>query len=66
MPALRNYTVTQEREIQVRAINVLEASTIAHYIFENKPVPENLVSDTIIFPHPDSITVRNLTVREDY
>lgn len=59
MPAIRYYTVTQEREIKVSATSLIEAAQFADAVFKEQTttVPANLLTE---------IRERDLVVREDY
>lgn len=61
MPAIRSYTVTQEREIKVSANSTIEAAKIADAAFkgevQQEDIPARITSE---------IRDRDLVVREDY
>lgn len=59
MPPLRNYTVTQEREVKVTATNLLDAAALADRIFSNTKTPEDQINIS------GTIRERNMIVRED-
>lgn len=61
MPEVRNYTITQEREVKVSAENIIDALKIADAVFENQSIPGNLIGRTL-----SDIRVRELLVREEY
>jgi hypothetical protein len=59
VPELRKYTVTQEREVEVRATSTYEAVEQARAAFENR-VEDNDVTmvGTPVTPRETSLTVR--------
>lgn len=64
MPEIRNYTVTQERELKVSANSPIDAARIANAVFKGED-PAEVLED--IFGHATSpIRNRDIVAREDY
>lgn len=62
MPEIRNYTVTQEREVKVSANSAIDAARIGAAIFKGEDPPED-----VYFGHATSpIRDRDIVAREDY
>lgn len=62
MPAIRYYTVTQEREVKVSASSTIDAARIADAIFKGEIDRDDLPEGHLI----KEIRDRDLVVREDY
>lgn len=60
MPALRKYTVTQEREVKVSATNPVDAANLAQRVLSATKKPEDQIN-VIMWP-----VERTLEVREEY
>lgn len=61
MPQIRYYTVTQERQVKVRAHTILDAAYIATSAFNDKAIPVDIEGSI-----SEPIRELDLVVREEY
>jgi len=60
MPPLRQYVVTQTREVRVSATNLIDAATLADRVLKGEKKPEDQISVN------SEAREINIEVREDY